>query len=73
MVANMGRANAVMQEIEYGAVGTINCLKSAFGPRPSLVREMRNIEVSVLQPSVSYKPHIDYKIWKSVEAKYAEP
>ena len=68
-MADVGGTDAVMEKIEKGAVGAINCLKGTFGPVPGFVGEMGNIAVGVLKPGVGGQPHVDHQIRQSIEAE----
>mmetsp|Transcript_71087 Transcript_71087/g.184580 ORF Transcript_71087/g.184580 Transcript_71087/m.184580 type:complete len:459 (+) Transcript_71087:716-2092(+) len=66
MVRHMGRADAMMDEIEDGPIWPVHRHEGATGPGPTIMVEVRHIDVGVLEPSVKHQPSIGDQKWTPV-------
>ena len=69
VVADMGGADAVMQQVEQRSIGAIHRLKRTFSPAPLGRREMGDRHIGVLQPGVNRQPGIDDQIRQAIGAE----
>jgi len=70
VVAHVGGADAVVEQVDQGAVGAIHRLQGALGPGPLIGGEMGDVDVGVLQPGVGHQPGIDHQQGQAVDAQH---
>mmetsp|Transcript_162808 Transcript_162808/g.517247 ORF Transcript_162808/g.517247 Transcript_162808/m.517247 type:complete len:482 (+) Transcript_162808:720-2165(+) len=56
VVGHMRGTNAMVDEVEHGSIRTIDGHEGAAAPVPSIVVEVRHVNVGVLEPRVQHQP-----------------
>mmetsp|Transcript_45848 Transcript_45848/g.143853 ORF Transcript_45848/g.143853 Transcript_45848/m.143853 type:complete len:202 (+) Transcript_45848:267-872(+) len=72
VVDDVGGADAVVEEVEDGAVGAIDGHESSLDEVPVLPGEVRNVGVSVLEPSVEDEPAVGDDVGTEIESSHVE-
>ena len=70
VMAHVGGANAVVEQVDQGAVGAIHGLQGALGPGPLVGAEVGDVGVGVLQPGVGHQPAIDHQVGQAVDTQH---
>jgi hypothetical protein len=66
----VGGADAVVQEVEHGAVRAVDGGQRALDEVPLVICVVRDVRVCVLQPRVQHQPHVHKRVGQEVQAAH---
>lgn len=66
VVSDVGSSNAVMELVYEPRIRSVNSQQGTLCPGPGVSVVVRNVNISVLQPSISDQPSVYEKVWKNI-------